>query len=104
MRDADASQQFHVEASNVVREYVRDRFGVPALEWTTEELMADPWTAASPTATAASRELVAGVLTSCDLVKFALAASSPADRDRLLDAAEAFVTHTQPAPATADAA
>jgi hypothetical protein len=78
-----------VAAATVVRDWLHARFAVPAGERTTEELLAD---AATTRALAArSRELLAVVLTHCDLVKFARRPLPAAERDRLLTSTAAML-------------
>jgi hypothetical protein len=72
-----------VELSALLRDYLDERFALPAWTMTSEELLA-----AHPT-TSLRRALHA-----CDLVKFARHAPRPGQRDQLLDAAEAFVRET----------
>jgi hypothetical protein len=78
----------HSETASIVRDYVRDRFGVPAGERTTDELLAAPEIATD------ARRLLADVLRPCDLVKFAQGDSTAAARAALLDGAEKFVRGT----------
>lgn len=75
------------ELAAIVREYVRDRFDVPSLERTSEELVAVPQLAAHCAHLAA-------ILSVCDAVKFARAAPSAEDGAEGLDRAEAFVRET----------
>lgn len=72
---------YHVEASGIVRDYVGERFAVHADVMTTEELIER----SAP---------LARVLPPCDLVKFARHLATAAERERLLDAAEAYVRET----------
>jgi hypothetical protein len=78
----------HVETAAIVRDYVRERFGVRAGERTTEELLG------APELPPAARPALAAVLRSCDLVKFARDEPCAAARAALFDAAEAFVRGT----------
>jgi hypothetical protein len=75
----------HVETAAIVRDYVRERFGIAAGERTTDELLAAPQIGAS------AKRRLAGVLHPCDLVKFARDEPAVAARAALLDAAETFV-------------
>ena len=72
---------YYVEASGLVRDYVAERFDVPADVMTTEQLIE-------------LQAPLARVLPDCDLVKFARHAPDPSERERLLDAAESYVRET----------
>jgi hypothetical protein len=72
---------FYVEASQVVRDYVGERFAVHATVMTTEELVG----VSAP---------LTRVLPPCDLVKFARHVATASERERLLDAAETYVRET----------
>lgn len=81
-----------VAASSIVRTYIEERFSVHAPEMTTEEFLEDAHT--SQGLLAAHRETLAEFLAHCDLVKFACHAPAVGERERLLDAVEAFVLAT----------
>ncbi len=78
-----------VEASDVVRAYVARRFGVRALEMTSNELL---------TALAQPGTSLRAVLEPSDLVKFAEFIPTAEDRVRALDAAEAYILSTRTMP------
>ncbi|MHC4860024.1 MAG: hypothetical protein ACYTDY_08020, partial [Planctomycetota bacterium] len=92
-RDDDEVQAYHIEASGLVRDYVGERFRVPAAE-TTEECLSAPH-AVRPIEDP-QRALLGEVLLHCDLVKFARHRPAAPDRLRMLDAAEGFVVQTTP--------
>ncbi|MHC4973711.1 MAG: hypothetical protein ACYTG3_15405 [Planctomycetota bacterium] len=77
----DETQAYYVEASEAVRDYVGERFAVPADVMTTEQLIE----AQAP---------LARMMPACDLVKFARHAPTATERERLLDAAETYVRET----------
>ncbi len=81
-----------VEASALVRDYIEERFAVRAPDMTSEEFLAHPRTAS--VLDHAHRAVLSEFLAHCDLVKFARREPEVADRDRQLDAAEAFVRET----------
>jgi hypothetical protein len=83
--DAAADDRFHVEAAALLKEFVADRFALPVLERTTEEIAAEP-AASLPRST----ELVR-LLGRCDRVKFSAARSDAGARSELLDASARFV-------------
>jgi hypothetical protein len=75
------------DAGEVVRSFLPERLGVPALERTTGEILRD----VGRRVPAPARDRLAGLLGACDLVKFAGRDPTRAERDRALDDAEAFV-------------
>jgi hypothetical protein len=95
---ADAElRQFYFELSEILREYLGNRFGFLALEMTTEELVAE-------VQRRAPRGLVpgelAGWLSGCDLVKFAKLAPPPSEARGALETAIRMVESTRPRPET----
>ncbi len=88
-RTTEATQEFYVEASALVREYIEARFALRAPEMTTEEFLAN-----AAQLQQLHRELLAGFLSRCDLVKFARFVPDRSERERLLQAAASFVTET----------
>jgi hypothetical protein len=85
-------EAFHVEAADLVREYLEQRFAIRALEMTTEELRASPSVASG--VAPAHRDLLAGFLGRFDLAKFGREPATAGERATLLDAAERFVRET----------
>ncbi len=71
-------QAFYVEATNLVRDYVGERFAESAGIETSEELVA-------------RHPELRATLRHCDLVKFARHAPDNTERERMLDEAAAFV-------------
>jgi len=100
-RTRDEVPAFVVEASGVLRLYIEERFGLRAPESTTEEFL--PLAAAHP-ALAGQRDMLAGFLAQCDLVKFAGLRPEPSGMPALLDAAQRFVDTTGGLPGGAGAA
>lgn len=78
-----------VETSAIVRAYLAARFDIHAPEMTSEEIAV-----ALARLEASPRKLLRDVNAHCDLVKFAAAPPTVADRASLLDAAERFVVET----------
>ncbi len=101
--DADLVRAFYVALSDIVREHVRDRTAIAALERTTEELLATEALASS--LGAAPRDLLREILGRCDLVKFSGALPAAAARAGILEDGLRFVADTstgappRPAPA-----
>ena len=93
LADGADVQAFFFELSEVVREYLGARFGFPALEMTTEELVAE-------LEKRAPRGLVLGEtegwLAGCDLVKFAKLAPSTSQARGALEHAIRMVETTRP--------
>ena len=79
-----------IRIADLLRDYVGERFDLPARNMTTEELLPDPTLELSPPQRAALSDL----LTRCDLVKFAARGPTRAERDVLLEKAETFVSES----------
>ncbi len=77
----DETQAYYVEASGLIRDYVAERFTLPADVMTTEQLVEH-------------QAPLSRVLPPCDLVKFARHAPTATEREQLLDAAESYVRET----------
>lgn len=91
-RTREESEAWHSEVSDVLRDYVAERFGVRAAEATTDEILGALRSGpAAPTADAAR-----DVLRAADLVKFARDEPAAAERDRTLALAARFVRETAP--------
>jgi hypothetical protein len=90
---ASEIQSYYVEATDLLREYLGERFHLPATEQTTRELLADSRTGEEleQEVCALLRELLAHA----DLVKFAALPSTRNDRERLLAMAETFLERTR---------
>lgn len=104
--DAGLVQAFYIALSDIVREHVRDRTAIAALERTTEELLATEALASS--LGPAPRDLLRGILGRCDLVKFSGALPAAAARSGILEDALRFVAGTStgspPPPVPAESA
>lgn len=85
-----------IAASDVVRAYVTARLRVATAERTTVEILGD---LARPGVPQAHAALLAGVLGTADLVKFAEHRPTATDRARFFDDAERFVRATTPSEA-----
>ena len=89
----------YIEVTAVVRQYLEDRYGVPALESTTSDLRSFLDAAAlGPDA----RTQVLALLGEADLVKFAKALPPQSAARASEERARAFVKRTTPTPATVD--
>jgi hypothetical protein len=78
-----------VEIAAILKEHITERVAVPAVQMTSDELLAAP-------ALARRRALLAEILRACDAVKFARATASAADRLHVRDLAVRFVRETTP--------
>ena len=83
---------FYVETAQLLRQYLEQRFGLPALERTSEEFLAAQTTRAL--LAAEPQRLLGALLQRCDLVKFARAVPSAAERHADLESATRFVAAT----------
>jgi len=90
---SDRSKEYYIELSDIVREYIEFRFGIMALEQTTDE------TVRSLQITGVEAELLQtlkGMLQLADLAKFAKYRPLADENDRSMDVAKEFVTRTIP--------
>lgn len=90
------AKQYHSEVTDLLRAYVEERYGVPALERTTDDLVAELKASAMG---AEARELLGNLLRLADLVKFAKYAAIPAENEQLMAGAVRFVQLTALPPA-----
>jgi hypothetical protein len=88
-------RQLYFELSDIVREYLGARFGLLALEMTTEELVDE---LRRGTARGLVPGEIGGWLGACDLVKFAKWMPSPAEGRGALETAIRIVESTRPRP------
>jgi hypothetical protein len=95
LENAD-NRPFYFAVSEIIREYLGDRYGFDSLELTTDELCAE-------LRRQAGRELVLGEiqgwLSACDLVKFAKISPSAGEARGALESAIRIVTTTRAVPA-----
>lgn len=86
------SKEFHSELTEIIKEYIGDRFEFIAPEMTTEDLFAcrKRWSSDEE-----SFLLVRRILTCADLVKFARFKPDPRENDRCLDSGFQYVEATQ---------
>ena len=85
-------KNYHSRLTHIVREYLEERYGIQALEQTTDEILAQLHQAGLGVELT---EKLTALLQTADLVKFAKA-EPPADyHERAMDLAEEFVKETQ---------
>ena len=93
-------KQYQSEVTDVLRAYIEERFQVPALESTTDELLA---ALNMSSMSAAQREQLANMLRMADMVKFAKWTPLPVENEQLLAGAIKLVQQTsapEPTPST----
>lgn len=90
-------QEFVVEVSSILREYIEARFGLKAPSLSTEEFLFEAERGAQ--LDPRWRESLAGFLQQCDRVKFALAHLQPPRMEVLHTTAETFIDDTASRPA-----
>ncbi len=88
-------KQYHSEVTDLLRGYVEERYAVPALERTTDDLVAELKASAMG---AEARELLANLLRLADMVKFAKYTAIPVENEQLMSGAVRFVQLTAPTP------
>jgi hypothetical protein len=85
---------FYTRLSDIVRHYLEGRFHLRAPEQTTEEFLYE--VSQKNTLAQAHKDLLGAFLQESDLVKFARHHPEQTDMQRALEAAEKFVSDTQP--------
>ncbi len=93
-QSAEEIQDYYVEATSLIREYIEESFGVRAPEMTTEEFLNSSQT--SQALQTVEQSMLREFLHHCDLVKFARQPSSPTDREKLLSTMERFLREAKP--------
>jgi hypothetical protein len=86
-------KEYYVDLTDVLREYVEKRFNTQALELTTDELLD---IARRHRELAVHHDLLANILRTADLAKFAKAQPLPAEHVAALEAARNFIETTKP--------
>ena len=89
-------KEFYLELTIILRRYLERRFGVAALERTTDEFMAE--TRGDPRFAGAEFQVLPGLLAAADLVKFAEARPTADTAIAALAACRQFVEATRPPP------
>jgi hypothetical protein len=94
---ADRAKEYHIELTDIIRWYLEQRFGIMALEQTTDEITY------AMERNGLDRALIVDlrkVLMLADLVKFAKARPIATENEQSMDLAVAFIKATIPAPVT----
>lgn len=89
-------KEFYLELTTILRRYLERRFGVAALERTTEEFLAE--TRADPRFTRVEFQVLPELLMAADMVKFAEAQPSAPAAAAALTVCRQFVEATRPVP------
>ncbi len=97
---AGRHKEYQARLTDLLRGYIEERYDVPALERTTNELMHE--LAVSPLSHD-QRQQLRNMLELADLVKFAKAVPSPAENEAMMSGAERFVMDTAPMAETTPA-
>jgi hypothetical protein len=95
--DEGLHEQFVIEVSALLRAYIEARFGLKAPTLSTEEFLFEA--ERSALLDPRWRESLAGFLSECDRVKFALSRMQPPRMEVLYATAETFITDTASEPA-----
>lgn len=97
-------KQYYTEVTDILRHFVEERFGTPALEKTTDELLQELKLSSM---NAEQREKLGNVLRLSDMVKFAKLMPAPSENEQLMTSALRFVednaTIDTPQPTTGHA-
>lgn len=86
-------KSYHSRLTDLLRSYIEERFRVPAMESTTDELLKE--LRVSPLSTD-HRAQLENMLRLADMVKFAKALPSPQENEQMMAAAIRFVNETAP--------
>ncbi len=89
--EQDRQKEYHSELTDILRGYIEERYGVRALEQTSEELLAALRLSSMPSA---SRGQLAQVLRLADMVKFAKWKALPAENEQAMSTAVRLVQET----------
>jgi hypothetical protein len=87
-------KQFHTEVTDILRKYIEERFLVPALESTTDEIITE--LTRTGMVEQSDMGILRKILVLADLVKFAKANPIPEENEESVSSAEKFVTDTIP--------
>ena len=97
----NGAREFAFTLSEILRNYVGRRYGIEALESTTEEFLKK---ARSLPLTGHQQEWLRSFCDSLDPLKYATAKAAESEGERLLSEVEAFAEQTRPVPDSAQAA
>ncbi len=89
--EQDRTKDYYIELTDILRGYIEERYGIPALEQTTDELLAALRLSSMPTA---PREQLAQLLRLADMVKFAKWKALPIENEQVMVSAINLVQQT----------
>jgi hypothetical protein len=92
-------KSYHSRLTDLLRSYIEERFRVPAMESTTDELLLE--LRVSPL-NSDQRGQLENMLRLADMVKFAKALPSAQENEQMMSGAQRFVKDTAPKPSTPD--
>jgi len=87
----DRSKAYYTELTDILRTYVEQRYGVPAMEQTTDELLGALGLSSMP---GTAREQLAQILRLADMVKFAKWKALPSEHEQAMAGAIKLVQET----------
>jgi hypothetical protein len=87
------TKEYQSEVTDVLRAYIEERFNMPAMESTTDELLGS---LRMSEMNAGQREQLANMLHMADMVKFAKWTPLPAENEQLMAGAIKLVQQTAP--------
>lgn len=88
-------KEYYVRLTDILRNYVEERFGIPALERTTDELTA---AAKTHNGLVFQAERLHNILATADMAKFARAQPTPAEHVSTMQATKELIMATIPPP------
>ena len=89
--EQERTKEYYIELTDILRGYVEERYSVPAMEQTTDELMAGLRLSSMPTAL---REQLGHILRLADMVKFAKWKALPAENEQVMAGSIKLVQET----------
>lgn len=89
--EQDRTKDYYIELTDILRGYVQERYGIPAMEQTTDELLAGLRLSSMATA---PREQLAHLLRLADMVKFAKWKALPTENEQVMASAIRLVQET----------
>lgn len=89
--EQDRTKDYYIELTDILRGYIEERYGIPAMEQTTDELLAGLRLSSMPTA---PREQLAHLLRLADMVKFAKWKALPIENEQVMASAIQLVQVT----------
>ena len=92
-------KEYYIQLTDIVRDYIEQRFRTPAMELTTDELLEKVKVHKD---IVSYYSILSDILHTADLAKFAKAEPLPQEHIDTMDKAKLFVDKSRPAPTTFD--